>query len=324
MKIFTKSSLLLGIFLMFANYVLAQNLLDGKEIRQGDNCLKAYYPFNNNIFDMSGNNLNGLNHGATCTDDMNGNLQSAYSFDGSTSYIDLPDAFDYQSKTINVWFKATNINTNGGIIYGSDNANILYGITSLFVINIGGVNKLGFNIGGAILYTNIDPNTWYMATLVRGSSYTKFYKNAVLVDSVASGSGHSSNGSATAKIGTSRNANNYFFAGIIDELRVYNCEVSPQEIATLYASVESNEPSSDNLNIFPNPITTSATISLNQAYHKLNLAIYDLQGKIILQNLYNDCSQILLKCDQLNKGMYFLKLTMDDNWTETAKIVVGE
>ena len=47
--------------------------------------LLAYYPFNGNANDESGNGNNGIVNGATLTTDMHGNANSAYNFDGNTT-----------------------------------------------------------------------------------------------------------------------------------------------------------------------------------------------------------------------------------------------
>ena len=49
--------------------------------------LAAYYPFTGNANDLSGNGHNGTVTGATLTTDRFGNPNSAYSFNGTSSYI---------------------------------------------------------------------------------------------------------------------------------------------------------------------------------------------------------------------------------------------
>jgi len=53
--------------------------------------LIAYYPFNGNANDESGNGNNGTINGATLTTDRFGNTNCAYSFDGVNDYIDVGD-----------------------------------------------------------------------------------------------------------------------------------------------------------------------------------------------------------------------------------------
>lgn len=55
------------------------------------NGLTAYYPFNGNANDASGNGNNGTVNGATLTADRFGNANSAYRFNGA-SWVQLPDA----------------------------------------------------------------------------------------------------------------------------------------------------------------------------------------------------------------------------------------
>ena len=51
--------------------------------------LIAYYPFNGNANDSTGNGNNGIVHGAQLFEDRNGNPHSAYYFNGDLAYIDL-------------------------------------------------------------------------------------------------------------------------------------------------------------------------------------------------------------------------------------------
>jgi hypothetical protein len=51
----------------------------------------AYYPFNGNAIDASGNGNHGTVHGAALTTDRFGNANSAYSFDGVDDYIGFPE-----------------------------------------------------------------------------------------------------------------------------------------------------------------------------------------------------------------------------------------
>ena len=58
-----------------------------------NNGLVAYYPFNGNANDESGNKNNGIVKGATLTTDRFGRKASAYSFNGTTSLISMPSPF---------------------------------------------------------------------------------------------------------------------------------------------------------------------------------------------------------------------------------------
>jgi hypothetical protein len=71
--------------------------------------LVAYYPFNGNANDQSGNGLNGMVYGASLTTDRFGASGSAYLFDGIDDYIcvDYADSFQLPVITISAWINPT-------------------------------------------------------------------------------------------------------------------------------------------------------------------------------------------------------------------------
>jgi hypothetical protein len=81
---------------------------------------------------------------------------------------------------------------------------------------------------------------------------------------------------------------------------------------------------SNRLNIFPNPFSQSTQINLFLPFHNIALAVYDIQGRQVAQQVYVDCDQIQFSRDQLSNGLYFLKLTLDDKTVETGKIIISE
>ena len=72
--------------------------------------LVAWYPFNGNANDESGNGNNGSVNGATLTTDKDGNEDSAYSFDGMANEIIIShsDEMNSDEMTISVWFFLSN------------------------------------------------------------------------------------------------------------------------------------------------------------------------------------------------------------------------
>src|SRR3990167_996949 len=68
--------------------------------------LVAYYPFNGNTNDESGNGNNGTLYGPTLTTDRFGNPNKAYSFNGTSDYIRVSDSQSLDigdSLTITAW-----------------------------------------------------------------------------------------------------------------------------------------------------------------------------------------------------------------------------
>ncbi|KPA15373.1 protein containing Fibrinogen, alpha/beta/gamma chain, partial [Candidatus Magnetomorum sp. HK-1] len=105
--------------------------------------LVAYYPFNGNANDESGNGNDGEVHGAALTEDRFGNLNKAFVFDGDNDYINVKDSssLDISSTiTISCWIKTKGSASYSGIINkvdeGDSNRNgYIVTINSKFIIH---------------------------------------------------------------------------------------------------------------------------------------------------------------------------------------------
>ncbi len=85
------------------------------------NCLVAWYPFNGNANDESGNGHNGTVNGAVLTTDRFGNPNHAYSFDGITANI--TNLTITNEKSISVWINVdTSVNCGFSVYTGGSGA----------------------------------------------------------------------------------------------------------------------------------------------------------------------------------------------------------
>ena len=99
-------------------------------LKQG---LVAYYPFNGNAKDESGNGNDGEVSGATLTKDRHGNTDKAYGFDGTNDSITLPsDIFiGIEGFTLAVWVRLNSSSPQHFLISGAtkgDDNKLLIGI----------------------------------------------------------------------------------------------------------------------------------------------------------------------------------------------------
>ncbi|WP_372846073.1 LamG domain-containing protein [Pontiella sp.] len=90
----------------------------GELFSEGDDGLVAYYPFNGNANDASGNGHDGTVNGALLSTDRDGAADGAFSFDGIDDRIDIPDeaAFDFErsnSFSIVFWMKSADGDISG-------------------------------------------------------------------------------------------------------------------------------------------------------------------------------------------------------------------
>ena len=84
-----------------------QNLGDG---------LVAYYPFNGNANDESGNGNDGEVMGATLAVDRFGTANSAYNFDGDKDVISSNINQELEEKTFSAWVKLSDLDQGGGCL----------------------------------------------------------------------------------------------------------------------------------------------------------------------------------------------------------------
>jgi len=196
--------------------------------------LVAWYPFNGNANDASGNNNNGTVNGATLTMDRFGNANKAYSFNGNAD-ISIANATTLNIQqpngqiSISVWAKKTT-NASVGHILGKRTlcGNFQYQLafnSSPINIGWGGPNSFVNNT-----LTVFPLNEWihYVGTF-DGTTW-KLYKNGVFAESIVAAltSAVADNlifgGSGTCQK----------FVGSIDDIRIYNRALNECEIQNLF------------------------------------------------------------------------------------------
>lgn len=208
------------------------------------NGLIAWYPFNGNANDESGNGNNGTVNGATLTRDRFGIANNAYSFDGLNDFIFIPssNSLDINSDlTISAWVKFSSVNDSGIILWRGDDANS-QNPYFLFKDN----NTIGFrrdiDDGNTIVnaiapYTTIDTVN-YIFIVGRYQSSSGLME-IIINDSMISGELATypitySTSSMWNMIGSVDLGTQYFFNGKIDDIRIYNRALTQTEITALY------------------------------------------------------------------------------------------
>ena len=211
--------------------------------------LLAYYPFNNNTADYSGNNNNGAAYNLTSSPDRFGKPNSAYSFNGFNSYVKVNDntalRLNNTDFTLSAWVKLGDYNSS----YGS--AVLLKRLTDAD-------NGWNFSISGYAAYTKglvtfgpgggsnnafgttaVGIGTWNMITCVYNlqNRQVSIYVNGVLdqiVNGILSPNPNISSPMYFGKDDPSVPANGYFFQGSMDDIRIYNRGLSAAEVKKLY------------------------------------------------------------------------------------------
>ena len=255
------------------------------EVNDFTDGLVAYYPFNGNANDESGNGNDGTVNGATLTLDRNGEVGSAYNFDGN-DFVAIPDStsLEYEaggSLSISAWVKVSDI-TSSGVIYSNyrcvdgnlDLSAEFPDRTLRFTTrdSVGADNETK-RLNWAVAENSFD--RWLHLTAVRDyeSESISFYIDGTLIvtESDARTGGFSLPGSSGQHwIGAAGRCDNHFapqfhFNGDIDDVRIYNRALSEEEVTALY-DLEKPRPIPPGLEIdilvesnLDEPVTVDAT-----------------------------------------------------------------
>jgi hypothetical protein len=220
--------------------------------------LVAQYDFSGDVLDASGNNLHGTVNGATLVADRNGNPSSAYSFDGIDDYIligdPIPSALQIQNEiTLSAWIHVTDYPQNSydmGLIVGSQcDFGCTFAGISMFLdgrIDPDGLTApeghIHFNFGDGTSWhpsnsnSQVPLNEWVHIVATRAANEdAKIYYNGIPqpVNGMTWDGSVSYIGTEFA-IGREKNIDR-FFNGYIDDVRVYDRELTDLEVSELYS-----------------------------------------------------------------------------------------
>lgn len=239
-------TLRLGRFIFFvatsflAICAYAQDLTDG---------LIACYSFSGNATDGTANHYDGTVNNATLIADRFGNANSAYHFNGSSSsYISFPsNPFKIDNYSYSMWVNATSFPGAGttGIVLSVGDV-----VTSRqTTINLGNLYSAGQFLGWGGGSWNDAPtpftssaaqgavpnlNQWYHLVLTRSNTHIKLYINGQFIGSEATNGYPAYYGTTTnAFIGVRCNYTQPY-NGAIDDMSVYNREITQGEVTLLY------------------------------------------------------------------------------------------
>ena len=278
--------------------------------------LAAYYPFNGNANDESGNDNNGTVNGATLTTDRFGNTDSAYSFDGN-DIITIPHSEVLNSEnelSISVWVKP-NIQQDA-MILGKSN----YTSATNYLLRTKSSGFIQFEYKDFANSNSIPllAGTWnHIAAVSQDDNSKQIYINGVLASHTTANSpygivpndltiGYASYGSE-------------HFNGSIDDLRIYKSALSESDILSLFTNNALNiekltETTESNFYISNNTLYFKNTQNLNKIK---SVEVYNLLGQQVFRTSKIE-EQILL--NNLTNGVFIAKVN-SENGFETLKFL---
>ena len=247
-----------------------------------DKGLLAYYPFNGNANDESGNNNNPAINNATITADRFGNPNSAYHFNGIYQYMRIPNkpSINFKNEiTLSVWVRptgfyygichASQLISKGGGNYNPGNYALRFD-DALFSNGTGCDGKVcdsihqNFRGTGTVLKPYggefIKKNKWYNVLYTNDGKTAKLYVNCELKYSVVFPE-------------TFTNDEDLFFGksdddifpfwlnGDLDDIRIYSRALNSEEITSLCKEIKDS--------IKPKPLVVEKPVVLEKRNNDL-------------------------------------------------------
>lgn len=302
------------------------------------NGLVAWYPFNGNANDSSGNGLHGTVENALLTADRFGNPNSAYAFDGITTSIRVEDdsLLDFStSMSLCAWFQSNDsINgdqtilgkgrmTNGGLY------DIVFNIPSTpTAIGFGFVTPPTVKVA---FTDNSSYNTnWHFVVGTYDGQALKLYMDGILKDSVAAVVSLQ-NYDQPLFIGRELESNpQRFFNGLIDDVYLYDRALTRTEISQLFnfkitTGLAPTEKAENTIQVYPNPATDQLSVNfgdlnINSGFtvklvNMLGQTVYS--APVHQQNQKIDLTKLSLT------GIYFVQVSdKTNNIMVTKKVIV--
>jgi len=196
--------------------------------------LLGWWPFNGNATDASSNSNDGTVNGAVLTTGQNGQNNSAYSFNGSSDYIELPGTWGgpgFSDISVSAWYY---VNSDTGTY-----AAIVEPTTTEFV------HMHLYSSGTGTVYTDTSnaspanaPQTpvgvWHHLVISSKSGQTVSYLDGAQLGSIDTTSFGYVASTSTLQIGRGYSSGRYF-NGILDDIRIYDRALTATDVSALYA-----------------------------------------------------------------------------------------
>ncbi|HZV68683.1 MAG TPA: LamG-like jellyroll fold domain-containing protein [Saprospiraceae bacterium] len=282
----------------------------------------AYYPFEGDQSDQSGNGNNGIIVGnPILTADRFGSDQCAFYFPGgATNYIKINYSNDFNidpmgSLSISLWYQGGTENEGDiEVLFEKHNPNVSpypsdYHI-GLYDLNQPGLGSNYLPIVFAVYPPPIHDPNWHHVVGIYDNRKWYFYEDNTFrqLDTSMLYSIFQS----TGEILIGKN-----FEGKIDDIRFYTRTLSLEEIHEIFylpsscIPTRTKESANSQFNLYPNPAKDFVRIALADNVHIKDIIVLNTIGKLILSKSNCYSSEIDLNTEKWPIGIYFVQLRTD-------------
>lgn len=277
----------------------------------------AYYPLNINVDDYSGNNFHASLEGTQQADDALGLSDYAYRFSSGTDivYVNNSAALNFRDEiTVSFWMSPRSVGHEAFLLsHGS--------WEQRWKISITPEKKIRWTVKTDIAVRDLDStepvvnNSFVHVTVVYSGYSMEMYLDGELNNFVI----HEGSMLTTSKqmtFGQKEYADRqYYYNGVLDEVRIYDQALQPDEIALLKDLWHDEIPTSADplkeqlVEVYPNPVTTGAFTIVSPGSEILDIRMISVDGREVPLQIENDGGKATLTIMRFRKGIFILKMT---------------
>ena len=298
--------------------------------------LVAFYPFNGNANDESGNGNNGTVYQASLVSDRFNNPNRAYKFDGVNDYIQISNSTILNfsnSITVSFWIKVNEFFDREAYPLSHGNWENRWKV-SITNKGIRWTVKATTDIKDLDSETELKLDSLYNVVVLYDGSDYEIYINGKL-NALTTFSGSILSTTIDFMIGQVLPGDNqYNFKGVLDDIRIYDYALSYNEIGKLYDIITSADDKYDNqipvqtilYQNYPNPFNPKTKIGFRIAeFGFVSLKVYDVLGEEITTIINEEKSagnyEVEFDANNLPSGIYFCRLKAG-SYIQTKKLLL--
>ncbi len=257
--------------------------------------LVAFWPFNGNAADYSGNNYNGTAFGVFNVNDHNGQVNHAYYFDGIASKVSVTqDKFVTTHLTVSFFIRITEPGVFNFAMACSDFAVFTeFDTVGIMITTISQKMARGYS----------ELNKWTHVVGTYDNNDIRLYINGGLVDSVYHPGLIQDMNWPMVMGGFGSN----YWEGELDEIRIYDRVLADAEVGQLHDYYGLREEDAvDGFLLWPQPASQTMNLSV-PAVHPAELFVYSLDGRLADVPYEGIGGCYTLDVSALNSGVYLLE-----------------
>lgn len=282
--------------------------------------LSGWWPFCGNADDLSSNGNHGSINNTTLTADRNGVPNSAYDFNGSSSYITVSDDNTLDLKdnyTLAAWFKSSSAQSSAlQTIFGKGRAAAATGYALNFTNGasdaVSALASDGGTYNGTLTANVIGNSIWHHVAVTYNGSVMNLYVDGVS-SATAAATYSLQNSTESLFIGKELSSLPRLFTGKIDDLGIWTRALSSDEVLSLFSGAIINTTGikeaqlEQKLQIYPNPAANELCLRSVKSLLGSTYVIRDLSGRMILKGSIN-AQEEKIQIQNLESGIYFVDL----------------